>query len=396
MRKLAVLILLLGPALHALAADQVIVQVTVEELENKVATNHGKSDEHVARELSELALTERLSTIRWSRLSAALPGEESREALIAVADAAAFLDLPASDIPATPAPDRAAQQALLEKAADYVRKTIPKLPDFFATQETTRFSDGPLKTSRLTGAGSYSKRLHIVERSSATVRVLAGREELSDERATGQGPLPAGQQLMVEGVFGPILKVVLKDVLSGAPLWSHWELGTTGPMAVYRYDVPQDKSHYAVGNPGPSGFLPIDAAYHGEIALDPGTGAILRLTLFAVPLPRSAVARADILVDYGPVKIGDGTYICPLRSVALSSAGNFDLLQDVYRFSRPDHPTAPSQLRLQLNDVVYSQYHLFRSDAHIITGDGAKPSENPPVPAPVRRPPASPAPGPTH
>jgi hypothetical protein len=385
MRKFALLILLLGPPMHVLAANQAVVPVSVDELEKTVARNHGKSDGHAAEQLSALALTERLSTTRFLRLTAALPGEESRRALTALADMAAFLDLPASEIPATPAPEPATQQALLDKAAGYVKKAIPQLPDFFATQETTRFNGGPYKTLLLTDPGSHDNKLRVAGQSSATVRVLAGKEELTDERTTGQVRSPAGQQLVVEGVFGPILRVVLKDVLAGAPQWSRWELGTTGAMAVFRFDVPQEKSHYAVGNPGLVGFLPLLAAYHGEIALDPGTGAIRRLTLLAVPPKNGPVARADIMVEYGPVRIGGSSYICPLRSVALSVVGNLDLLQDVYRLSQPVAQADRSPFRLELNDVVYSQYHLFRTEMRMLPGDapGAGLEANPPATNPM-------------
>lgn len=371
MRKLVLLILLQAAALHALAASEVIAQVSVEELEKTVARNHGKPDDNVARQLSGLALTERLTATRLASLNAALPGEESRRALTALADAAAFLDLPASEIPVTPALDRAAQQALLEKAAAYVKRAIPELPDFFATQQTTRFSDGPLKTSRLTGASSYSKKLRVVDQSTATVRFLGGKEELTDGQAAGQARLPAGPHLAVEGVFGPILKIVLKDVLAGTPLWGHWERGTAGPMAVFRFDVPQEKSHFFVGGPGRSPFLPRDAAFHGEIGLDPQTGAILRLTLRATPQSGSGVARADILVEYGAVDIGGQTHICPLRSVALSLAGAADLWQTVYGFSQPVDPPPPSPLRLEVNDIAYSHYHLFRTEMRLLPEDSS-------------------------
>jgi hypothetical protein len=383
MRKLALLILLLTAALHALPASEVVAQVSVDELEKTVARNQGKPDEHVARQLSELVLTERLSTARFSRLNAALPGEESRLALAALADTAAFLDLPASEIPATPAPDPAAQQALLDMAAGYVKKAIPQLPDFFATQETTRFIGGPYKTPVITSPGSNGNKLRVAGESSATVRVVVGKEELTDERTTGHVSPPAEKQLVVEGVFGPILKVVLKDVLGGAPEWSHWELGTTGAMAVFRFDVTQEKSHYAVGDPGIAGLPPLNAAYHGEIALDPGSGAILRLSLLAVPAKIGPVARADILVEYGPVKIGGGTYICPLRSVALSVVGNLDLLRDVYRFSQPVEPTDRSPFRLELNDVVYSQYHLFHTEMRMLPGDAPGAETNLPAMKPA-------------
>ncbi len=45
-------------------------------------------------------------------------------------------------------------------------------------------------------------------------------------------------------------------------------------------------------------------------------GAILHLVLLADLEPGNDFVSADIVVEYGPVKIGDETYICPLKGVA--------------------------------------------------------------------------------
>src|SRR5580658_6442884 len=100
MRKLALLWLLAGVALPAVAARN----ITVEQLEQVLAAVHGKADAKVAQQLSGLELTERLSAARLSRWEADLPGPESRQSLVLLADVAAFLDPPAAEIPATPAP----------------------------------------------------------------------------------------------------------------------------------------------------------------------------------------------------------------------------------------------------------------------------------------------------
>ena len=63
MRKLGLLLLLVGIAFPALAAKR----VTVEQLEQLLAAAHGKPDAEVARQLSDLELTERLSSARLSR-----------------------------------------------------------------------------------------------------------------------------------------------------------------------------------------------------------------------------------------------------------------------------------------------------------------------------------------
>jgi hypothetical protein len=381
MRKSALLLLLSVLALPALAAGQ----VTVGQLEQVVTAARGRPDKEVARWLGDMELTQRLSTARFERLKAHLPGEKAQLALLALADSSAFLDLPAADIPATAPPDRATQDALLAKTRDYVEKTISRLPDLYATQETIHFADGPARTSRFADKDSPDTTLHLMDKTSATVRFLAGKEEVVDAGAENGKLASARELLATEGIFGTIFAVVLKDVLGGNPPWSHWEQGSGGPMAVFRYDVPEGKSHYSTWVPGDPGFLRTITAYHGEIALDPADGAILRLTLVAVPRSKSPVAKADIMVEYEPVEIGGKSYICPRRSVALSLARRFNLWQDVYGVSSP-WQQGESPLQLQLNDVVFRQYHLFRAESRIVLSDSAEQNGNAPASVPATTP----------
>ena len=60
--------------------------------------------------------------------------------------------------------------------------------------------------------------------------------------------------------------------------------------------------------------------YQGSLWIDPASGTILRVTLAANLKGNSTIERGAILVDYGPVPIADRTVICPVRSLALSSA----------------------------------------------------------------------------
>ena len=141
-------------------------------------------------------------------------------------------------------------------------------------------------------------------------------------KAKNHGPQVHG--LEVSGVFGPILSTVLGDALKGKIKWGHWERDTAGAEAVFHYAVSKEKSNYMVR------FCCVDsvivdvydsvfhelAAYHGENAFDPASGAILRLTMEAEMPPNEVVSAAGMLVEYGPVEIGGKTYICPLKSVS--------------------------------------------------------------------------------
>jgi hypothetical protein len=165
--------------------------------------------------------------------------------------------------------------------------------------------------------------------------------------------------LTTSGEFGPILYVVVKDSLSGKITWGHWEEGTGGRLAVFKYSVPQVDSHYMVQMQRVNGDQQVFPAYHGEIAVDPRNGNILQLSVVSDMASPYQVVQAAILVEYASVVIGDHTYICPVRGVALSKmppiVSTTGKLQVAF-------------LQTELNEVAFKDYHLFRGDTRILTG----------------------------
>jgi len=104
-RGLAFFLLTTALVLPAEAADK----VTVQQFEQAVAAAQAKPDKDAAQVIAGLELTERLTPARLEKLKAILPGEQSRQALLAVADASALFTLPGADIPPGVAPDAATQ-----------------------------------------------------------------------------------------------------------------------------------------------------------------------------------------------------------------------------------------------------------------------------------------------
>jgi VWFA-related protein len=385
MWKLALPLLLAAVALPAPAATP----VTVQQLEQKLAEAHGRRDGELARELSELELTERAGSARLARWEASLPGDKAREALIALVDEAAFLSPPADEIPTTPMPDVDTQRRLMSQAVDYVGRIIPKSPDFIATRTTVRYEDTPMGyRTTLTLTGKYQP-LQPVDRFSETVLVRDGKEVVNASaaaKAAAQTKLkrigmPAG--LKSWGEFGPILGLILVDAAKSQLAWSHWERGAAGPQAVFRFVVPQGKSHYevrwcCVTDQVNKGFITLHvfhefAGYHGELAVDAVSGAVLRLTLEADLKPDAPLVRADLTIEYGPVEIGGRTYICPVKSVSLSRApAQLSFRPRAAQGSAPPSGGSGPPLRTSVNDTRYGQYHLFRGETRILTGDSAE------------------------
>jgi hypothetical protein len=392
MRKWAVLLLLAGWAWPAMAAKS----VSVGQLEQLLDTLRGKSDGKVAQELSDLELTERVSLTRLAHWEAEFPGSRSHEALTKLADLAAFLNPPAADVIPIAAPDNGTQERMLALAAEYVKTTITRLPNFIATRETTHFEDTPSlqvmvdngaaamgmharRAPGITVSSTEYKSLHSTGTSSTTVAYRDGYEVHGTDAEPGKNENKPPSGLTTMGEFGPILSVVMGDVLRSEVTWQRWEQGASEPVAVFQYAVPEEQSNYVVGIPSGGKIKEFYPGYHGEIAIDPATGAILRISLLAeLPPPYEAMQTA-ILVEYAAVVIGEQSYICPVRGVAFSKIP-------------VAHGAAPQEgstvdVQTQVNDVAFTQYHLFRSTARILTGEGGKGD------APAGSPAATPPPG---
>lgn len=382
MRNLALVLALAATALPGLAAQR----VTVGQLEGLIAQSQDKPDAEMARQLAGVQLTERMSSARLLQLKAGLPGERSRQALRLLADESAFLEPPVAEIPATATPGMAAQRRMMALTVNYLSKSLPLLPNLFATRDTIRF-ESSAEPAGLTGEFPV---LREVARSTATVFYRDSHEFIqagAQKVAKGQ---PPERGLTSWGEFGSILGIVMIDAARSKLSWSHWELSPGGVEGVFRYSVPKEKSHYDVR------FCCVAAAYgmetnvvnersgyHGEITVDPASGAILRMTVEADLDPANPIGRASIAVEYAPVEIGAKTYICPARSVALALAPNArklgGMLAEAQTSALPPplengttQPLEKASLiqsvphQFLLNDIAFRQYHLFRVEARIL------------------------------
>jgi hypothetical protein len=377
MRKWAVLLLLAGWAWPAMAAKS----VSVGQLEQLLDTLRSKSDGKVAQELSDLEVTERVSLARLAHWEKEFPGSKTHEALIKIADLAAFLNPPAADVIPIPGPDSATQERMLELASEYVKTTTKRLPNFIATRETTHFEDTPSLQVVVAGGGNMMgtramrgpaitvssteyKSLHSTGTSSTTVTYRDGYEVHGTDAEPGKNQNKPVTGLTTMGEFGPILSVVMGDVLRSEVTWQRWEQSASEPVAIFRYAVSDEQSNYLVGIPSAGKIKELYPGYHGEIAIDPATGAILRISVVSELTSPYQGMQTAILVEYAPVVIGEQSYICPVRGVAFSKV-------PVAHAAAAQEGSEVS-VQTQLNDVAFTQYHLFRSEARIVTGESGR------------------------
>jgi VWFA-related protein len=345
--------------------------VTVEQLEQTLDEAHGRPDAETARQLSGLVLTERLSSAKLTALKTALPGPKAQQAIEALADTSVFLGPPSSEIPVNVAPDLTEQRRIMAQAIDYLANTLPKLPNFFATRTTAQYEEDPPKSEKAATENAGGGPLHLTDTYSATVLYRNRHEVVQPDMAKGKKPKPQAEHLVIKGTFGPILSVVIEDAPGGHLKWSRWEQGAQGTVGVFQFAVPRKNSHYYWNDANSLFAVGIDelqqpTAYHGEISVDPATGAIMRLVMEADREPGSPRVRADIMVEYGPVEIGGKTYFCPVRSVSLSRESSS------LPFAADTKPILGPAMTM-LIDVAFGNYHMFRSEVKLLNPDDPLP-----------------------
>jgi hypothetical protein len=355
MRNSGSLLLFVALTIPAFAADPPGRQsITVAQLEQNLSASHA-SDRDVARRLSGFELVQCLSGQRRAHLAATLPGEQSRAALNVLADFSQFLDPPVDEIVPTFPPDAPARVQIFNRVVAFVESAMHNMPNLLATRDTSRFESYRHVTD--TGQSILVKETPFrpADHGSVTVLYRDGTEVVE----TGASKVRS-RGLNSWGEFGPLLGVIVADMLKGKVVFHHWEQTPAGRLAVFDFEVPKDQSHYVVryccrytsSRVDPT--LQLQPAYHGRVAIDTSSGAILRMVLSADLQPADIITRADVAIEYGPVELGGKTYICPLRSVALSVAGTAALAGlNVIGVTA-------------LNHTAFEDYHLFRGDMRLV------------------------------
>jgi VWFA-related protein len=350
--------------------DEGARQVTAQEL---AALLHGTAGREQARLLAEVALTARLTEAERAKLQKEAHGSTAREALELVADRAEFEPASKSEVLPEPPPSAAEQQEMLARAQAYLEETIPRLPDFFAIRETQRFdSTAAYQEARTTIAGVP---LHRIEVSETNVLYRHGLELANGHTRAEEED---GRSLYTYGTFGPMLKTAQGAIgYAKGVSWSRWERGLTGKDAVFAVAVPETGPHnFAVvgccvlDHAGDQGFRYLPG-YHGEVAIDPATGAILRFQVKADLSGFAPTEWSDVIVEYRPLTLGTHTFFVPQRSVSMWRGR---ALPTLAQWNVSFRTWGPEETRM--NIFTFDHYRMFQGSLRILPG--FVPEGNPP------------------
>ena len=370
----------LAPAVYA-APPAAGTSLSVDQLDQLLKQMYGQSDEKVARRIAGIQLTERAGALQLAQWEAGLAGDRSRKALMAVGDASAFLPLPAAQTPSSPAPGAETRKQILSRAWDYVEQSLPRFPNFFANRTTTSFAftteanlqpldamgnarelprGGRVKYEALgppQASDSREPQLFWLGSSTQEVTYRGGFEVANSPAPASAAAHIAPIESVTNGEFGAFLGLVLLDISQDKMVWERWEQGPSGLLAVFSYAVPSERSHFALTLHGQPSEAP---AYHGEVAIDPASGVIGRMTLLATTSGVRFFRESSMLVEYGSIEIGGVAYVCPVHAVAMIR------YFDTFEYANTAHTPVP--FASSINDVLFTNYHLFRSQSHFVPG----------------------------
>jgi hypothetical protein len=230
----------------------------------------------------------------------------------------------------------------------------------------------------------------FIEKTKDTITYRNGAEEPVAVAPPDARKHPPASGLTNWGVFGPLLEVVVHDISGGKAEWGRWEQGRKNMLAVFRYEVPLDQSNYNVQYCCFTSGKTWDASsnkelwnvyesllpsYHGEIAVDPETGAIFRLTLETDIPAGEPIYAARILAEYGPVELGGREYMLPTKSVSISVAPVPVQVQEGSCVDRAClHGLFVHPKDTVVSDTIYNSYHVFRGETRILPGDVSDPA----------------------
>jgi hypothetical protein len=335
MKRLGWILVLLMAASPAWAAKKVTVQQLKELLVSMQQNN--KSDEDTANHLKEIELNEELTDSAASDLKSYLPGPLTSEHIEILKRQSAFLAPPATDLPAIPAPDAAAQKTILDKAFNFASKTYAQNPHLSVTKTTLRFEDQVITTNNigLQNTNLLLSPVQLVNTQVDTVETDKGVEKAAVSREKTKW----GENGRIsEGEPGTNLGAIFLEASSSGKIdWLRWQMIDGWQTAVFSFAVEKKKSHFDVsyccfqksttvtsGMGVLVGFIQSISTwepfkkvvgYHGEFFINPNTGLVVRVITRAEMKPTDFVLREDRRIDYSSVVFDGKAYLLPRASI---------------------------------------------------------------------------------
>jgi hypothetical protein len=95
---------------------------------------------------------------------------------------------------------------------------------------------------------------------------------------------------------------------------------------------------------------------------------VYRLVIITEMSPSDPIFQAELMVEYEPVEIGGQSYVCPRKSVSITTAVSPAVRQTcAYGNCFVSNTAMPKDTAINDTEYDSASYHVFRSEARIVT-----------------------------
>lgn len=312
-RAIAVVCLVAVFGFLALAQQSLTVAKLVEAVRSSIQLKN--PDKDVALYIAKIKLSERLSPNVVEELQSAGAGPKTVAALtLLVTQSATLSPAPPKMVMTAPQPtgprepSEPEKKQALQEARDFALSYVKSLPDFLCLQVTRRSVDPHFQIG---SEGSWSPEDRIVEKLTFFDH-KEGYELIqhNDNSLVGKSWETLGGSIS-RGEWATLLAEIFEPATNTDFHWLRWGTLRGQLTHVYQYRVEQQNSQETISYQNEQ---KITAGFHGNVYVQKGANAVLRITV--VPdIPASfPVQDVDQTVDYDYQKIGNETHLLPLRS----------------------------------------------------------------------------------
>ncbi|SPE31817.1 conserved hypothetical protein [Candidatus Sulfopaludibacter sp. SbA3] len=222
-----------------------------------------------------------------------------------------------------PPPSAEEQAAALDEVREYALSYSKNLPDFICTEVTRRYGALPPGTRgwgapgdppRWQSIDTVTKRLSYFDQKEEYKTILHNNTPMGDNTKSVGGSESFGD-------FGSMLRQIFEKATEARFEWDHWGTLRGQRMMEFAFHVRQERSQYSIVVDGNNRII---AAYHGTVAVDPTTHAVMRLIVEAENIPTGfPVKSTQDVLDYDYQDISGQTFLLPLKATMTANLGDF-------------------------------------------------------------------------
>jgi len=295
----------------------------------KSSVQQKNADKDVAKFLGSIKLSEKLTPQVVEELQSDGAGPKTVAALVQMVNETESLKPAPAKIAMTvptptgpPAPSEAERTKALEEVTSFARDYVKTLPDFICKQVTWRSVDIHYQPG---SDGSWSPYDRLIEKLSFfDHKENYELTQRNDNPTIGKTWESIGGSIS-RGEWASVLAEIFDPATHTHFRWERWGNIRGNLTHVFSYRVEQKYSRETVAFEKQQ----ITAGFHGRIYVERGDNIPLRITVIPDIPADFPVQDVNQTIDYDTQKIGDDSFLLPLKSQVTMRNGHFGSRNDI-------------------------------------------------------------------